>query len=362
MIRNLLLAAVSLTVAAVLAEVAVRLLRPQLFPVHPPGMYVLDDDVGYALTPDFAGRLERAEFSARFTVDDRGLRNGAQQPESGTPDADAPRDALRVALLGDSQTFGFGVRDEETFGAHLEALLEDATGEDVVVLNAGVPGYGTADQLAFLRSRWETLEPDIVIVQFLPANDFAENKSPAKEWVAIREGMLASRDAAPSRARWTVRGARRWLKRHSHLAALVSENAGFLAMRMGLLDAESGALGESFDEEDANRARELLGEIARFSRERGARTLFLYATTKADVVANRYVPRPSAEVVASAARDSDVPWVDANPFLRDRPDRLDVYWRLDGHWSPAGHRAVAELLARELAELGWLSSPAAVSQ
>lgn len=146
MIRNLLLAAAATLVALLLGEAAVRLIRPQIFPVHPPGMYVADPDVGSALAPGFQGRLERAEFSAPFSVGPSGLRG-----EGGARD----RSALRILALGDSQTFGFGVRDGETYAAVLERLLRERTGRPVEVLNAGVPGYGTADQRNFLVSRWE---------------------------------------------------------------------------------------------------------------------------------------------------------------------------------------------------------------
>ena len=42
-------------------------------------------------------------------------------------------------------------------------LQEEHPRRRVRVMNAGVPGYGTADQLAFLRSRGVTLAPDLVI-------------------------------------------------------------------------------------------------------------------------------------------------------------------------------------------------------
>ena len=56
------------------AEGLLHLFRPQVFEVHPPGMYVPDQDVGYSLTPGFSGFISRSEFRAYFTVGQSGLR------------------------------------------------------------------------------------------------------------------------------------------------------------------------------------------------------------------------------------------------------------------------------------------------
>ncbi|UVT16979.1 MAG: SGNH/GDSL hydrolase family protein [Nitrospira sp.] len=72
----------------------------------------------------------------------------------------------RIALVGDSFTFGEDVAYEDTWGH----LLEQALGSDAQVLNAGVGSYGL-DQ-AFLRynedvRRWS---PKVVILSFISAD------------------------------------------------------------------------------------------------------------------------------------------------------------------------------------------------
>jgi hypothetical protein len=73
-----------------------------------------------------------------------------------------PGDARRrILLLGDSHTFGVGVRDDQTFGA----VLERALGSDTVhVINAGVPGFGIFQMAALFRRLAPLLRPDVVIV------------------------------------------------------------------------------------------------------------------------------------------------------------------------------------------------------
>lgn len=75
---------------------------------------------------------------------------------------------LRLLVLGDSLTAGYGLTAEDGFTAQLQTALKDA-GRDVVVLNAGVSGDTTAGGRA--RIGWALGDkPDAVIVE-LGAND-----------------------------------------------------------------------------------------------------------------------------------------------------------------------------------------------
>jgi len=58
---------------------------------------------------------------------------------------------LRLLVLGDSLTAGYGLTAEDGFTAQLRAALKDA-GRDVVVLNAGVSGDTTAGPASAGRS------------------------------------------------------------------------------------------------------------------------------------------------------------------------------------------------------------------
>jgi lysophospholipase L1-like esterase len=56
-----------------------------------------------------------------------------------------PKGVWRIAALGDSTMFGWGIREEETFPAVLQrALNSGSDSREYEVLNFAVPGYNTA--------------------------------------------------------------------------------------------------------------------------------------------------------------------------------------------------------------------------
>ena len=89
-------------------------------------------------------------------------------------------DPLRIVVLGDSLTAGYGLSEGEAFPAQLEAALRDK-GHSVRIVNAGVSGDTTAGGLA--RLDWALADgpdgpPDAVIVE-LGGNDGLRGFEPA---------------------------------------------------------------------------------------------------------------------------------------------------------------------------------------
>jgi len=77
-----------------------------------------------------------------------------------------PADVIRIAALGDSFVFGFGVRDEDAFPALLESSERRRE-----VMNLGVPGYGIDQICLSYREIAKNYQPDIVLVGIFP-DDF----------------------------------------------------------------------------------------------------------------------------------------------------------------------------------------------
>jgi lysophospholipase L1-like esterase len=78
-----------------------------------------------------------------------------------------PPGVTRIAVLGDSYTFGNAVPLAKTFVKVLERDLNDAAGSArFEVMNFGVKGYDTSQELATLREVALPLDPDMILVAY----------------------------------------------------------------------------------------------------------------------------------------------------------------------------------------------------
>lgn len=113
--------------------------------------------LAYELRPGREGRAQGAEVRTNAF----GMRD--DEPWSGTGPPPA-----RIAILGDSFTFGFGVAADETYPNVLERRLEAELGAGAVeVLNLGVGGYSTRDEALVLRHRALAWDPGLVVVGYV---------------------------------------------------------------------------------------------------------------------------------------------------------------------------------------------------
>jgi hypothetical protein len=134
---------------------------------------IYDRDLGWTVGPNRRSRDYNREAIARLqrralrAASDSGAEiylssvEGLRSPQAGISFAGRrPPPRHRIALVGDSFTFGLEVHYEDTWGNQLERVL----GPEFQVLNFGVDGYGV-DQ-AYLRYQRDVLawHPDVVIL------------------------------------------------------------------------------------------------------------------------------------------------------------------------------------------------------
>lgn len=104
---------------------------------------------------------------------------------------------FRIAVVGDSLTYGWRVAIEDCYVKKLEDLLnqhsaggrgDSSPGRRIEVLNFGVSGYNTEQELIVLKEKVLGFEPDLVIVGFVP-NDILFSTS-------VEAIVFAERDRA----------------------------------------------------------------------------------------------------------------------------------------------------------------------
>lgn len=127
------------------------------------GIYL--NRIGYfkALPPNIADVFDTKEFTALATISSQGLRNEVViKPK--------PQDVFRILALGDSFTFGWGVKLDESWPKLLQKSLK-LPGKKVEVINAGVQGAGLHDELKICKAYADQFQIDSVIVGFNSTND-----------------------------------------------------------------------------------------------------------------------------------------------------------------------------------------------
>ncbi|MGB9690929.1 MAG: SGNH/GDSL hydrolase family protein [Candidatus Sumerlaeaceae bacterium] len=84
-----------------------------------------------------------------------------------------PRDTFRIAVVGDSIAFGWGVAQEDRYSDLLERFLNESTttATHYEVLNFGIPGYNTVMEAALLRDRVLAYDPDLLVLGYCADND-----------------------------------------------------------------------------------------------------------------------------------------------------------------------------------------------
>ncbi|MBT9558093.1 MAG: hypothetical protein IV100_18815 [Myxococcales bacterium] len=261
-----------------------------------------DPRLGFELIPGADVEFEGITIkipATRVRVSAQGLR--------GT-DVVVPKPAgrKRLACVGDSVAFGWGVRETESYCAVLASTL----GTDWEALNLGVPGYGAAQKLAQLELKALPLQPDLVLVQF------DQNDRDPPDTQADDDSVWA------------------WLVDHSAIAR-------FVHIRLRQSAAGGEPEGESGKE----------GPVAPFDGEAEAHTAFEAMTA---LLRRRGVPlvvfmRVTEQETALVKRlvGLDVPVVDVGPALRGdarygpaiSPEALEIQG--DGHPTAEGHRRIA---------------------
>ena len=165
--KNALLVLVSVAIGLIIAEIAIRLVG-----IAPPEVRCYDASRGWRLKPGAIG-LQRSEGHADVTINSGGFR-GPEVPVA------KPDGVVRIAVLGDSFAEAMQVPYPECFSAVVERELGACTllaGRRVQVLDFGVSGYGTGQELLTLRDQVWPYSPDVVVLAFFSGNDVSDNSA-----------------------------------------------------------------------------------------------------------------------------------------------------------------------------------------
>jgi len=339
---------VGIALGLVVAEVAVRWLNPQE-EIMPRGVMVADPVLDVAMRPNYRGAMSKKAIP--LITNSWGFRDREYQPPS--------NGSLRLYVLGDSMVFGYGVPIERTFPRMLEGMLQQRLGRTVEVVNGGVPGYGTLQELQLFEHTVATIKPQVVVVAVAVLNDIADNIKFSARGRGGRGGV----------AQLLIR-ARAWLRQRSQLYLLIHRRltaptgadimqihavtpAAQTQRGLRLTAAALAQFATTAQSQHAAFAVVIIPAHKQVSPALWAESLQRYRLSS-----DAYDPDEPDENLANAVRRDGVALLDLRPTLRAHWQE-PIYWDGDGeHWEVQGHALVAEAIGEFLLN-GRLIPPAA---
>ncbi len=225
---KLLIVAGSIVFALLVCEVALRV-AGYTYPVF----YTTDQTRGYALRPGAEGWY-RKEGKSYVRINSEGLRDQEHAKRK-------PPGTLRIAIIGDSYAEALQVSQSAAFWSIMGERLQGCEafdGHAVEVINFGVSGYGTAQELITLRERVWTFAPDIVLLAVTTNNDITDNSRALKRtdevpYFVLRGDTLALDDSFRSAKSFRLRDsilsrAGAWIRNQLRVVQAIHEGHGAL--------------------------------------------------------------------------------------------------------------------------------------
>jgi hypothetical protein len=405
-LRNIAVALILVLVGVIaglgLLEVTARLLPP------PPSLftnygdtYLCSPSIGWLGRPNHEGMLTREEYS-RF------IRFNGQGMYDTDHDLAKADNVFRILWLGDSFAQTLQVDEPQAAHQQLEDLLNQKLGgsERVFeVINAGVIGWSTGQELAYYREQGRLYQPDLVLLLFFVGNDINDNL-PGHALTIDGFNCFAPYfpicDGALDTASWfhvpgmdpawgTCSTARKWLvtglsllQRNSYLFAriepllLAYHERRTYGQEFGLpfgalyLPEETSevtygwqvteALLTQFNQETVAAGTDfaviVVGprEVVWLSQLTAAQLQSFYESAPAFVGAE--IDRPNQRL-AGFLQEQEIPVLDLQQPMIDyiAETGAQLYLPIDRHWTVEGNRLAAELVFRWLVEHGLLAGP-----
>lgn len=240
---------------------------------------------------------------------------------------------LRVAAIGDSFTFGVGVDDGERFTEMIEADLPA-----VEVLNFGMNGFGTDQELEVLRHEVLDYRPDVVLCVTYLGNDLLDiTHSVRHRWPKPRYELVdGALRLQPPEADFLLR---------LRSATYIGEAISLLRRRLG---QEQSQVQEPCEDPLALYLA-LVEAMVRAAEGAGARLVVT-------LVHEPDIDSDLALAVRAGLAERGVPMIDLEPSFTASMAAGDVLFNPPpvAHWNVRGHRLVATEVAEGLRRLGVL--------
>ena len=295
------------------------------------------------------GKALCAPHNSPQTYDLRYDRNGFRN--------DSDLDSADIVVVGDSFV--------ESPILASPALATSVLGQlqNTKVANLGISGYGPQQELGVLKRYAMALRPTTVVWLFYEGNDLED----AQEYESKAARLPKDHNRLARRFQRSFTRSALWAFLRTQRGCVPSRQ---LQERYGTVRDPQGMEQRIYfaypalplSQNDLNalaKARSVLAEAHRLCRERGIRLIFLFAPTEYRVYQGiKNLTTVSDEVKTWVINDlperlrtivtdisPEIQYVDLTPILRSRvASGTPVFLSDDTHWSPDGHRIIAQTI------------------
>ncbi|MFH1313260.1 MAG: GDSL-type esterase/lipase family protein [Candidatus Eisenbacteria bacterium] len=315
-LKNITLSLVVLIIIFAIFEIAFRLIAGS--PIQTRGQHIAErreGDMKYALEAN----IDREYAGARVVTNSLGLRDFRPPHKSDGTE--------QILILGDSFTFGYGVALEQSYPGALEQLLNEAsTTSEYEVINAGVPGYDTVDELELLKTIIEHYSPKWIVVGLHPGDFLSREEVEKRPMIRLREALRYN----SAFFAWFMR---------FYKTQLIK----YVPPPKSMLSVDPGKV---LNSPAATRNKEALKEIRAIAEASGAETaVFMIAPL---ISWQRYPYKSMHTGLAEFCEANQIHFVDPlDDLSKHEPADLWVGPN-DSHYNPQANRIAAEVLRRFL--------------
>jgi hypothetical protein len=241
----------------------------------------------------------------------------------------------RAVAVGDSFTFGTDVDDGERFTDLLPERIER-----LEVLNFGVPGYGTDQELRVLETGALAYQPDVVILQICVFNDLRDINhrwlySWPKPYYEVQDGEL---HLTRPPFTWSIR-----VREASYLVETLYQRI-MNAQNIGVL------VNPSRDVDTLPLFEALMRRMASLTLDQGIRLVAILAYSPDTLDAKGPARGQRLQEVLAGL---EVPTLDTRALFAAHSSNPGRYYSpISNHWNAEGHQLVAEGSQRLLDDIG----------
>ena len=303
-----------------------------------------DNVLGWDNKLNCVSKLNKEEFHTIIKTNNAGMREAKN--------FELKNEKYRIAFVGDSFVWGYGVNEEERF----TGIIQEKLGEEYEVMNFGVPGFSTDQYLLKIKDDVLKFNPDMIIVSFV-LNDLTyidENVAYGKNkpLLIFNENNLKIENYPIPKASWMPK----IIIKINELLAGINKKL-FLKEEFPEIFKLNG---KNYDEEIRLNNR-IYKEIKNIVDKKNIEMVIIYIPQKTVFISERdlkefglsfgdvYLNKP-AEIVQNLSNELDVAYINLQPYLTANGGSKN-YFIKDTHFNQMGHKNSAMVISNELLQI-----------